>query len=58
MASAMTHPIAPVLVPALPCSSPFCFQKEARADILGFLTKWTELGGVAPCSRASSSRTW
>jgi len=39
MASAMTHPVAPVIAPALPCSSRFRFQKEPRADILGFLTK-------------------
>ena len=58
MASAMTHPVALVLAPARPCSSPFRFQKEARADTLGFLTKWAELGGVARYSRAYSSRTW
>jgi len=54
MASAMTHPVAP----ALPCASPFRHQKEARADIRGFLPEWAELGGVAPYTRASSSRTW
>jgi cytochrome P450 len=47
MATAMTHAVSPALAPALPFSSPFRFQKEAREDILGFLTKWSELGGVA-----------
>jgi hypothetical protein len=32
MASAMTHPVAPALAPAPPCSSPFRIQEEARAD--------------------------
>ena len=58
MASAVTHPVAPVLAPAPPCSSPFRFQKEARADILSFLTKWAELCGVALYSSESPSRTW
>lgn len=43
----MTHPVGPGLAPAPRFSSPFRFQKEARADIPGFLTKWAELGGVA-----------
>ncbi len=58
MASAMTHPVAPVLAPALGCPSLFRLQKEGRADILWFVAKWAELGGLALYSRASSSRTW
>jgi cytochrome P450 len=42
----MTHAVSPGLAPELPFSSPFRFQREARNDILGFLTKWAELGGV------------
>lgn len=45
-ASAMSHPVASGLAPAVPFSSPFPFQREARDDVLGFLTKWAELGGV------------
>jgi hypothetical protein len=47
MASAMTHSVSPGLAPALPLSSPFRFQREARDDVLGFLTKWADLGEVA-----------
>ena len=35
------------LAPALPFSSIFRFQKAARDDILGFITSWAELGGIA-----------
>jgi cytochrome P450 len=47
LASAPTHKISGCLAPALPFSSIFRFQKQARDDILGFITKWAELGGVA-----------
>ena len=47
MATAMTHAVSPALAPALRFSSPFRFQREARDDILGFLDRWSELGGVA-----------
>jgi cytochrome P450 len=42
----MSHLLAPGLAPAIPFSSPFRFQREARDDVLGFLAKWAELGGV------------
>jgi hypothetical protein len=47
LASAPTHKVSRGLAPTLPFSSLFRFQKEARDDILGFMTKWAELGGVA-----------
>ena len=47
MASAPTDKVSRGLAPTLPFSSLFRFQKEARDDILGFMTKWAELGGVA-----------
>ena len=47
LASVPTHNVHGDLAPALPFSSIFRFQKEARNDVLGFLTKWAELGGVA-----------
>jgi hypothetical protein len=42
-----TDKVSGSLAPALPFSSIFRFQKAARDDILGFLTTWAELGGVA-----------
>jgi cytochrome P450 len=47
VATAMSHPVVAGLAPALPFSSPFRFQREARDDVLGFTTKWAELGGIA-----------
>jgi cytochrome P450 len=47
LASAPTDKVSRGLAPTLPFSSLFRFQKEARDDILGFMTKWAELGGVA-----------
>jgi cytochrome P450 len=47
LASAPTHKVYGDLPPALPFYSIFRFQKQARDDILGFITKWAELGGVA-----------
>jgi cytochrome P450 len=47
LASAPTHKVSGSLAPALPFSSIFRFQKEARDGTLGFITKWAELGGVA-----------
>jgi cytochrome P450 len=47
LASAPTDKVSKGLAPALPFSSIFRFQKEARDDTLGFITNWAELGGVA-----------
>src|SRR5208282_1920832 len=47
MATALTHSVSRPLAPALPITSVFRFQKEARADILGLFDRWAELGGVA-----------
>jgi cytochrome P450 len=47
LASVPTHKVSGRLAPALPFSSIFRFQKEARDDILGFITKWAGLGEVA-----------
>ena len=41
------HQLSGGLAPALPFSSIFRFQRQARDDILGFMTSWAELGGVA-----------
>lgn len=46
VATAMTQAVASGLAPALPFSSPFRLQREARQDVLGFLARWAELGGV------------
>ncbi|MGO9604433.1 MAG: cytochrome P450 [Candidatus Binataceae bacterium] len=46
MATALTHRVPRALAPALPITSPFRFQKEARADILALFERWAELGGV------------
>jgi hypothetical protein len=42
----MTRAVALGLAPALPFSSPFRLQRETREDVLGFLARWAELGGV------------
>src|SRR5208282_4515734 len=47
MATALTHSVSRPLASALPITSAFRFQKEARADILGLFDRWAELGGVA-----------
>jgi cytochrome P450 len=47
MATVITPTVSLSLAPALSFSSPFRFQSEARHDILGFLTRWASLGGVA-----------
>jgi len=47
LASAPTDRGSSRLAPSLPFSSPFRFQREARDDILGFITRWAKLGGVA-----------
>jgi cytochrome P450 len=47
LASSPTDKVSGNLAPALPFSSIFRFQKEARDDILGFITSWAELGGIA-----------